>query len=250
MKKTDIDKTINEIYFIFCSRNYNISFTLESVNNLFEIGNEVFQKNNPEEVERIANRPKTKAPDLFDDEPFSLERTLQIYSKFEGQYSEINPDLIHRIFELNSKLAWDNYRKKYYQYIKDVVPQYPEDEYLNYLAAVVYFEEHNFQKSLEYINLAVLRNPSCAVYIHLKASALMQNGDMEKARTYLYQALFLVELQHDVPPKHGLNKKLYPNYPIEFHTNADVMRTDLRKLDNVERNFKHSIMPLINSTSY
>ncbi len=250
MKKTDIDKTVNEIYSIFCSRNYNTTFTLESVNSIFEIGNEVFQKNNPEEVERIVNRPKTKAPDLFDDEPFSLERTLEIYSEFEGRFSQINPDLIHRIFEMNSRLAWDNYRKKYYRYIKNIASKYSEDEYLTYLAAVAYYERHDYRQALQYVNLSIVRNPSCAVYIHLKASALMQNGEMEKARTYLYQALFLVELQHDVPPRRGTNKELYPYYPIEFHTNADVMRTDLRKLDNAEKNFEQSIMPIINTASY
>ena len=250
MKKTNIDKTINEIFSIFCDRNYNISFTLDSVNNLFEIGNEVFQKNNPEEVERIAKRPRTKAPDLFDDEPFSLDRTLHIYSQFEKQYPEINPDLIHQIFELNSRLAWDNYRKKYFNFIKEFSPKHPEDEYLDYLAAVAFYEKHDFQLSLDFINLAIIQNTSCAVYIHLKSSCLMQMGEMEKARTFLYQALFLVELQHDNPPRRGNNAELYPNYPIEFHTNVDVMRSDLRKLDNVDKNFEFNIMPLIGSNSY
>jgi hypothetical protein len=247
MKKTDLDKTINEIYSIYCSRNYNISFTLESVISIFEIGNEVFQKNNPEEVERLSKRPKTKAPDLFDDEPFSLDRTLHIYSRYENDYSDVNPDLIRNIFELNTKLAWDNYRKKYYQFIEETAPEYPEDEYLNYLASVAAFEHHEFNLALEYIDFSVLQNQSCAVYIHLKASIYMQKGEMEKARTYLYQALFLIELQHATTPRKEGNKSLYPNYPIEFHTNADVMRTDLRKLDKVERNFENSIMPLINS---
>ncbi len=250
MKKTDIDKTVNDIYSIFCDRNYNVSFTLESVNNLFEIGNEVFHKNNPEEVERSSNRPKNKAPDLFEDEPFSLERTLHIYSQFEKQYTEVNPDLIHRIFELNSRLAWDNYRKKYYTFIKEISPEHPQDEYLDYLAAVVFYEQHDFQMSLNFINLAILKNTSCAVYIHLKSSCLMQLGKMEKARTFLYQALFLVELRHDNPPHRGSNTELYPNYPIEFHTNADIMRADLRKLDNIDNNFEHIIMPLINSNSF
>ena len=116
--------------------------------------------------------------------------------------------------------------------------------------AVAGFEHHEFQLALEYIDLAILQSPSCAVYIHLKSSILMQKGEMEKARTYLYQALFLVELQHAVLPRRADNKTLYPNYPIEFHTNADIMRTDLKKLDKVERNFENSILPLINSDSY
>ena len=120
MSKTDIIKSINEIFKLYKERHVIHSFTLESINNVFDIGNEVFMKNNPEEVERLSQRPSSQAPDLLDDEPFTFERTFEIYKRLENDYNEINPDLIQRIFEINSQLAWENYRQKYEKYILDI----------------------------------------------------------------------------------------------------------------------------------
>jgi tetratricopeptide (TPR) repeat protein len=247
MKNTDIDKTINEIYSIYCSRNYNILFTLESINSILEIGNEVFHKNNPEEVKRLLNRPKSKAPDIFDDEPFTLERSLRIFSQFEKDYHEVTPHLIYKIFELNSKISLENYYKKYFKYLKNTAPKYPDDEYLNYLAAVIYYRIYEYKSALKFINLAIIKNPSCAVYIHLKATIYLQKGDMKEARTYLYQALFLMELAHAAPPRKTGDETLYPYFPLEFYSDTDTLKNDLHKLDKAEKEFEQSILPIINS---
>ncbi|HID39547.1 MAG TPA: hypothetical protein EYP36_08540, partial [Calditrichaeota bacterium] len=132
ISKSELEKSIKEIYKLFIERNIGQSFTLESINTIFEIGNEVFMRNNAEEIEKLYNRPKTEAPDLLDDEPFSFERNIKIYEKLEEHYSEVTPELIQRIFELNSQFAWKEYKEKYVQYLLDIYQNHPEDEYINY----------------------------------------------------------------------------------------------------------------------
>lgn len=245
ISKSKLEKSIQEIFNLYAKRNFTLAFTLESIYDIFEIGNEVFSKNNPEEMEKLANRPKNKAPDIFDDEPFSFERTFEIYSALSDQFTEVSPELIHKIFELNSKLAWKEYRERYNKYILETYPNYKNDEYLNYLATVVLYDLKDYSEGLRCINRALAANPSCAVYTHLKAKCLIQLGEFEAARTYLYQSLFLLELMQDNPPKKGENKDVYPNYPVDFYTSVEQIRNDLRQLDRVESLYKYQLLPLI-----
>ncbi len=245
ISKSKLQKSIQEIFNIFVKRNFTLAFTLESIHEIFEIGNEVFMKNNPEEVERLNKRPRNKAPDIFDDEPFSFERTFEIYSELSKAYTEVSTELIQKIFEMNSQLAWRDYRKRYDEYILNIYKDYPEDEYINYLATVVLYDLKNYSEALRCINRALAHNPSCAAYTHLKAKCLVQMGEFETARTYLYQSLFLLELMQDNPPKKGDAKDIYPNYPVDFYTSVDQIRHDLRQLDKVDSIFKYHLLPLI-----
>lgn len=244
LSKTKMKESIQEIYDLYIERMSIQAFTLESISTLFEIGNEVFQKNNPDEVERIKNRPSSEAPDIMDDEPFSLERSLEIFKFLETENPEITPTLIQKVFELNSKLAWKSYRVKYDAYILDICDQHQDDEYINYLAAIVYYDGHQFDKALHCINRAISYNASSANYTHIKSLCLMQRGDLETARTYLYQALFLVELRQDISPRKKDKQHLYPTYPIEFHTSAEHVRNDLQKLDHADRIFTEQLIPM------
>jgi tetratricopeptide (TPR) repeat protein len=181
----------------------------------------------------------------MDDEPFTFERTLEIFKVLEENNPEVTPALIQKIFELNSKLAWKVYREKYEKYILQVCGEYPDDEYINYLAAIVYYDRHIYDKSLHCINKAISENPSSANYTHIKSLCLMQSGELETARTYLYQSLFLVELKQSVPPRKKETIEIYPNYPIEFHTSAELIRSDLKKIDRVEYIFTDQLIPLL-----
>ncbi len=245
MNKSKIHKSIQEIFTLYKKRKVIRAFTLESVQDILEIGNEVFLRHNPEEAERLANRPRTQAPDLFDDEPFSFERTFEIYKRLSDEFGEVNPELIQRVFEVNSQLAWEAYREKYNQYIMDIYPNHPEDEYINYLATVVLLEEKKHDDALKCINRALVQNSTSANYTHLKGMCLMQLGEFETSRTYLYQSLFLVELMQDTPPKMEGNKELYPNHPIEFQTSAPLIRADLKKLDRIETIYNYELRPLL-----
>lgn len=244
LSKNNLQQSIREIYNIFLRRNVVRAFTLESIQDIFEIGNEVFQKNNPEELEKLKKRPLSNAPDIMDDEPFSLERTLEIYERLQYKYTDVSPDLIKNVFEINSKLAWNAYRRRYDEYLLSVFNDHPEDEYINYLTAIVYYDNKKFEEALRCINHAIHSNDSSANFTHIKGLCLMQLGELEAARTILYQALFLVELMEDVPPRARENRQIYPNYPIEFHTNADLIRGDLRKIDEAETLYRSELLPL------
>ena len=245
LSKSNLKQSIREIYNIYLKRHVVRAFTLESIQEIFEIGNEVFQKNNPEELEKLKNRPSSKAPDILDDEPFSLERTLEIYHDLTEKHSDISPELIRNVFEMNSKLAWKSYRERYDDYILNSYQDHPEDEYINYLAAIVLFDHKEYDKALRCVNLAMQGNDSSANYTHIKGLCLMQQGELDLSRTSLYQALFLVELLEDVPPHKTEESQIYPNYPIEFHTSADLIRADLRKLDQADTLFRSEIVPLV-----
>ncbi len=245
MQRADIQKSINEIFKLYKERFVLQTFTLESIHNIFDIGNEVFMRNNPDEVEKLSKRPSTQAPDLLDDEPFSFERTFEIYKRLENDYNEINPELIQRIFEVNSQLAWENYRLKYEKYILEISKEHQNDEYLSYLASVILYDRKKYEEGLRCINMAIASNSSSACYTHLKSLFLMQLGEYDSARTLLYQALFLVELMQDVPPRKEQNLDIYPNYPVEFHTSADKIRTDLKKIDHIDNLFNYELLPLI-----
>jgi hypothetical protein len=246
LSKANLKQSIKEIYKIYLKRHVVRAFTLESIQEIFEIGNEVFQKNNPEELEKLKNRPPSKAPDILDDEPFSLERTLEIYQSLTEKYSDVSPELIKKVFEMNSKLAWKAYRKRYDDYILNIYRDYSGDEYINYLAAIVLFDHKEYDEALRCINLSMAGNDSSANYTHIKGLCLMQLGDLDMSRTSLYQALFLVELLEDVPPRKSEDSQLYPNYPIEFHTSADLIRADLKKLDKADDLFRSELAPLVN----
>lgn len=245
LSKAKLQESIREIYKIYLDRIVIKAFTLESISSIFEIGNEVFQKNSPEELDRFKNRPQTEAPDILDDEPFALERSLEIYEKLVDDHPEITPELIQKIFELNSRLAWKSYRKRYNEYILKTAEENNADEYLNYLSAIVLYDNHEYDRALHQINKAIAQNASSANYTHIKSLCLMQRGEFETARTYLYQALFLVELQHDIPPRKTKNSHLYPNYPIEFHTSSELIRADLGKIDESTKVFTYQYLPLL-----
>ncbi|MBD3223231.1 MAG: hypothetical protein GF313_00765 [Caldithrix sp.] len=247
MNRSNIDKSINEIFSLYKKRKMIDSFTLESIQDILEIGNEVFMKNNPDEADRLANRPKNNAPDLLDDEPFAFERTMEIYNQLSDSYKEISPELIRKVFQVNSKLAWEAYRKKYDEYIINIYKDFSDDEYINYLAAIVFYEKKDFDSALSCINKSVVHNSTSANYTHIKGMCLMQLGEFETARTFLYQALFLVELKQDTPPKHEKNKKYYPNYPVEFQTSAAHIRSDLNKIDRVDSLYNYQLLPLFTS---
>ena len=245
LSKMKMKESIREIYSLYLQRNETQAFTLESISNIFEIGNEVFQKNNPEEVEKFKERPESQAPDIMDDEPFSLERTLEIFKTLETENPEITPALIQKVFEINSRLAWKSYRSKYDEYMLTICEEYPNDEYINYLSAIVNYDRHLFDETLHCINIAISKNPSSANYTHIKSLCLIQRGEFETARTYLYQSLFLVELRQNVPPRKQDNPEIYPNYPIEFHTSASLIRGDLQKIDTMEKIFKEQLIPML-----
>jgi tetratricopeptide (TPR) repeat protein len=245
MPLPNIKKSIQEIFDLFRERNFIQQFTLESINEIFEIGNEIFMKNNAEEIEKLSARPRSKAPDILDDEPFTFERTFKIYKQLEKKYSEISPELIQRVFEINSQLAWETFRKKYDEYILNIYHNHPNDKYINYLAAVVLYGQKNYKDALKCINIASAGVDSSANYIHLKGLCLMQLGELEAARTYFYQALFLIELLQDFQPQFNKKSDIYPNYPIGFQTSADLIRADLKKLDKIDNIFLYEMLPLI-----
>lgn len=245
ISKSKIQESIQEIFQLYMKRNYFRLFTLESIHEIFEIGNEVFQKYNAEEIDRLTNRPRKQAPDIWDDEPWSFERTLKIYERLQSKYHEVTPECIEKVFELNSQLAWDSYRKKYIDYILSIYRDHPKDEYFNYLAAIVLYDVRQYNEALKCMNIATSSNPSCASYAHLKALCFIQLGEFESAKTYLYQAMFLLDLLQDVPPRVKIDSAIYPNYPIEFHTNANLIRGDLKKIDRVDDIFKFEVIPLV-----
>ncbi len=245
MTRQNIKQSVNEIFKEYKKRSYTLDFTLDSINLIFEVGNEVFMKNNQQEIEKLYERPVSHAPDIMDDEPFTLERTMAIFEKLESKFTKVNPELIQKVFETNSRLAWKDYKQRYFEYISDIYRDYPEDEYINYLASVVFYDCKNHPEALKCINLALSLNNSCALYMHLKGLCLMQSGEFDSARTYLYQALFLIELLQDVPPKLKGDAAVYPTYPIEYHTSADVIRNDLVKLDKMENVFKYQLKPML-----
>ncbi|RQV96933.1 MAG: hypothetical protein EH224_03100 [Calditrichaeota bacterium] len=199
-------------------------------------------KYHADEYEKILNRPHSKAPDLLDDEPFSLERTLKIYENLQNKYEDISPTLIKEIFEINSRLAWSDYRKRYDSYILDLCQKIPDDKYICYLSAVVYYDHKEYRNALKYIDFALTQYTSSADMTHFKSLCLMQIGELELARTYMYQALFLAEISPESPPKRKEYNEFYPNFPVEFHTSADLIRADLNKLDQAEHIFEHRIL--------
>jgi len=249
MAGQNIRKSFQEIYNSYCEKSYSDEFTLDSINIILEIGNEVFYKDNEQEIESLLNRPPSNAPDILDDEPYSFDRSLAIYEQLKPAHPAVNPELIQKIFEANSKLAWLEYKDKYFEYIISIYKDYPDDEYINYLASVIFHEEKNYQEALRCINLAITKNASSSLYTHIKGLILMQLGEFESARTFMYQALFLIELLQDVPPRLKGNPEVYPNYPIEYHTSADLVRSDLNRLDKVDAFYDYNIAPLIESQS-
>jgi tetratricopeptide (TPR) repeat protein len=249
MAKSDIRKSYREIFDRFCEKSFGDEFTLESITTIFDIGNDVFYKGHEEEIERIAKRPPSNAPDIMDDEPYSFDRTLAIYEKLSPTYTSITPELIQHVYEINNNLAWVTYKQRYFSYINEIYDQHPNDEYINYLAAVMFLETKDYTNALKCINLAISQNGSSSHYTHIKGLILMQMGEYESARTYLYQALFLIELLQDVPPRLKGSPEVYPNYPIEYHTSADLVRMDLNKIDNVEAFYDYHILPLVEGMS-
>jgi len=247
MPKPDIKKTIQEIFDLYHKRNFSLRFTYESIADIFELGNEVFMRNKDVDIDKFLNRPNSDAPDLLDDEPFSFERTFLIYRKLEDKYSEVNTELIRKVFEANSKIAWKEYRKKYDKYILELFPLLPNDEYINYLAGVIYYERKEYYKALKCINLAIIENGSSSLYTHLKGLCLMNSGEFESARTYFYQALFLRELNHDIMPKMVGKQEIYPNYPVEYKTSVKTIRASLKQLDFIEDSYTKDILPIIES---
>lgn len=249
MAKPDIRKSYQQIYDTFCDKSFGDEFTLESINTIFDIGNDVFYKGNEEAIERITDRPPSNAPDIVDDEPYSLDRLFLIFEKLRPSYTSVTPELIQRIFELNNQFAWISYKEKYITYIKDIYPEHEKDEYINYLATVVFLETRDFSRALKCINLAIAQNNSSAHFTHVKGLILTQMGEYESARTFLYQALFLIELLQDIPPRLKGSPEIYPNYPIEYHTSADLVRLDLNKIDNVETFYDYQILPMVEGMS-
>ncbi len=249
MTRQNIRRSIKEIYDIYCKKSYGNGFTLDSISLIFEIGNEIFLKNNEEEISKLINQPDSNAPDVMDDEPYSFDRTIAIYEQLENKYPEVSPELIQSVFEINSKYAWLEYKQKYCRYIHSICDDHPSDEYINYLAAVIFLEEKKYNEALKYINLAIVQNNSSSLFTHIKGLCLTQLGEFDSARTYLYQALFLIELLQDIPPRLKSSPEIYPNYPIEYHTSAELVRMDLNKLDDVDTFFEHNIAPLISELS-
>ena len=245
MTRQNIRRSIKEIYNIYCKKSLSNEFTLDSISLIFEIGNEIFLKNNEDEIDKLINQPPSNAPDIMDDEPYSFDRTIAIFEKLENDYTKVSPELIQSVFETNSKFAWMEYRQKYSGYILSIYEDYSDDEYINYLAAVLFLEDKDYYEALKCINLAIVQNNSSSLFTHIKGLCLTQLGEFDSARTYLYQALFLIELLQDVPPRLKSSPEIYPNYPIEYHTSAELVRLDLNKLDNVDAFYDYNIAPLI-----
>ena len=59
----------------------------------------------------------------------------------------------------------------------------------------------------------------------------------------------LIELLQDVQPRLKGEPEIYPNYPIEYHTSADLIRMDLNKIDNVDTFYDSQILPLVEGQS-
>jgi len=249
MANLNIRKSFQEIYDKYTEKTFADDFTLDSINTIFEIGNEVLYKNNEEEVERLLNKTPSEAPDIMDDEPYSLDRSLAIFEKLSPSFPKVTSELIEHVFEVNSNLAWKEYKNKYFNYIKNIYQNYQDDEYINYLAAVMFFETKDFQSSLKCIDFAITQNGSSAHYTHIKGLCLTQIGEYDGARTFLYQSLFLIELLQDVPPRLKGNSEVYPNYPIEYHTSADLVRMDLNRIDNVDSFYDFHVQPLVEEMS-
>jgi tetratricopeptide (TPR) repeat protein len=249
MTRQNIRRSILEIYDIYCQKTFTCEFTLDSISIIFEIGNEIFLKDNEQEIEKLINRPPSNAPDIMDDEPYSLDRSITIYESLSPKYKEVDPELIQSVFELNSKFAWKEYKRKYKEYILSIHDDYQDDEYINYLASVLYYEAKDFSLALKCINFALSQNSSSSLFTHIKGLCLIQLGEFDTARTYLYQALFLIELLQDVPPRLKAAPEIYPNYPIEYHTSAELVRLDLDKLDKADTFFKFHVMPLVEAQS-
>jgi len=244
--KEKYNKTINEIFQLYQKRSILNAFTLESINTIFEIGNEIFHKYHHDEIERMRNRPPSKAPDIFDDEPFSFERTFEIFNTLQNEYEEISPPLIRKIYDLNTSLAWQSYRSKYDDYILSIYRDNHDDPYINYLAAIVLYENKDFKGAFRCINLAINQHSGSAAMARLKGLCLIQNGEFNLARTFFYQSLFLLELNHDIPILAKKKKDIYPNSPVEMIVDVDIVRKDLQNLDKIEKSFKTEILPLIN----
>ncbi len=240
-----IRKSFREIYDVFCERTYSHDFTIETIQMVMDIGNEVFIKNNAEYIEKFRFQPPSNAPDFYDDEPFSFERIMTIFLRLDDSVKIITPASIQRIFEVNSELAWQDYQVRYRKYIYETREQNPDDEYLNYLAAVLYYDEKKYDEALKCINLALSENSGSALYAHLKGLILFHLGEFDSSRTYLYQALFLMELLQDHPPRLKGSPEIYPNYPIEYHTSADIIRAELNKIEQLETSFKYEIQALL-----
>ncbi len=249
MTRQNIRRSIKEIYDTYCQKSYGTEFTLDSISLIFEIGNEIFMRNNEEELSKLMNQPISNAPDIMDDEPYSFDRTIAIYEKLEADFTHVNPELIKNVFEQNSKFAWIDYRKRYNDDILSIYENYPNDEYINYLAAVLFLDNNQFEDALKCINLAIAQNNSSSLFTHIKGLCLTQSGEFDMARTYLYQSLFLIELLQDIPPRLKSAPEIYPNYPIEYHTSAELVRLDLNKLDNVDTFFDQNIAPMFSELS-
>ena len=243
--REDIRKSFREIYDLFCERSFSREVSIESIQLIMDIGNEVFIKNSPEHVEHYMMQPPSNAPDLRDDEPFSFDRIMAIFMRMENEDEEITPALVQRVFEINSQLAWKDYQVRYRQYIYETHENNPDDEYISYLAAVLYYDEKNYSRALKAINFALAENSASALYAHLKGLTLFHLGEFDSARTYLYQALFLLELLQDQPPRLSGAPEIYPNYPIEYHTSTEIIRMELNKIENMEKSFKHQILSLL-----
>ena len=110
---------------------------------------------------------------------------------------------------------------------------------------MVHFEKKEYKKAIKCLNLAIAQNGSSSLYAHLKGLCLMFNGELDAARTYYYQALFLKELNHDVLPELKGNKKIYPNHPVVYKTSVNGIKASLRELDIIEDTFIQDILPLL-----
>ena len=184
-----------------------------------------------------------------DQDRYLIERSLAIYESLSPEYPEVSPELVQHVFELNSKFAWKEYKHKYKEYIFSIYEDYQGDEYINYLASVLFYEEKDYHTALKCINFALTQNNSSSLFTHIKGLCLIQLGEFDTARTYLYQALFLIELLQDVPPRLKADPEIYPNYPIEYHTSVELVRMDLDKLDKVDAFYQYNIVPLVETQS-
>jgi hypothetical protein len=245
-KKSAYNKIMNEIFQRYRERSIFSSFTLGSISTIFEIGNEVFYKYYAQKIEKINNRPKNKAPDLYDDEPFSFERTFKIFNVLQSQHAEITPRLIKEIFSLNQFFAWKSYHKRYSVYIQESYESNKDDPYFNYLAAIVFFDNKNWDKALHCINIAGAEFTSSAVISRIKGLIFLQWGELDAAKTYFYQALFLLEMRQDTPINQTGNNDAYPNFSFEMSVSAKAVRRDLKNIKTIEKSFNNDILALLN----
>lgn len=248
MLQNNIRNAISEIFTAYNEKSFSDTFTLDSISTIFEIGSDILIKQDPTIFEKLMEQPPSNAPDIVDEQQHGFERYLQIYEALSPNHKKVTPDLISRIYELNSSLAWEVYKVKYKKYIYGMYEQHNDDEYINYLAAVLFYEEAKFHSALKCVNIALSHNGSSSLFTHLKGLCLMQMGEFEAARTYFYQALFLIELLQDTPPRLKGEPAIYPNYPIEYHTSADIVRSDLEQLDKADDFYHEKVQLLIESS--